>query len=145
MAQSPSLKRKQPVSAVSAAAPKRAKVSNARTILTQTSDKALSKHGDLDVAAFVKAREYEIKALEVSMGNSKKALSTRAFQQMPRNLRRRTASHNVKKVPKRLRLRAAKEVSLDTVVPGSIAAGAPIQRVKRAMGFFRGMLMVRHG
>lgn len=120
MAQTPSLKRKQAASAVSAAAPKRAKVSNARTILTQTSDKALSKHGDLDVAAFVKAREYEIKALEASVGNSKKALSTRAFQQVPRNLRRRTASHNAKKVPKRLRLRAVKEVSLDTVLSAQV-------------------------
>ena len=115
MAQTPTLKRKQPASAVSNTAPKRTKVSNARTILTQSSDKALSKNGDLDVSAFVKAREYEIRALEASMGNSKRALTTRAFQQVPRNLRRRTASHNVKKVPKRLRVRAAKEVSLDTV------------------------------
>ena len=120
MAQTSSLKRKQLASAVGNTAPKRVKVSNARTILTQTSDKALSKHGDLDVSAFVKAREYEIKALEASMGNSKKALSTRAFQQVPRNLRRRTASHNVKKVPKRLRVRAAKEVSLDTVLPAQL-------------------------
>ena len=116
MAQTPSLKRKQLSYTISHPAPKRAKASNARTILIQTSDKALSKHGDLDVSAFVKAREYEIKALEASMGNSKQALSTRAFQQVPRSLRRRTASHNVKKVPKRLRVRAAKEVSLNTVL-----------------------------
>ena len=66
--------------------------------------------GELDVSSFVKAREYEIKSLEASMGSSKKALTTRAFQQVPRELRRRTASHNVKRVPKRLRARAAKEV-----------------------------------
>ena len=44
------------------------------------------------------------------MSDSKKALNTRAFQQVPRDLRRRTASHNVKRVPKRLRARAAREV-----------------------------------
>ena len=89
---------------------KRVKISNARTIRTQHSDKALNQHGDLDVSAFVKAREFEIKAMGASMGSSKSALSTRAFQQVPKDLRRRTASHNVKRVPKRLRARAAKEV-----------------------------------
>ena len=59
---------------------------------------------------FVKAREFEITALEDGMKRAKKALSTRAFQELPKDLRRRTASHNVKKVPKRLRSRAAKEV-----------------------------------
>ena len=91
-------------------AAKRVKTSSARTILAQTSDKALNKNGDLDVSAFVKAREFEIKAMETSMSKSKASLSTRAFQQVPKDLRRRTASHNVKRVPKRLRARAAKEV-----------------------------------
>ena len=89
---------------------KRVKLSNARSILTQTSDKALNQNGELDVASFVKAREFEIRALEDGMLASKKISSTRAFQQVPREMRRRTASHNVKKVPKRLRARAAKEV-----------------------------------
>ena len=89
---------------------KRLKTSLARSILAQASDKALSKNGDLDVSAFVKAREFEIKAMLTSMGDSKSSLSTRAFQQVPKDLRRRAASHNVKKVPKRLRARAAKEV-----------------------------------
>lgn len=89
---------------------KRVKVTSARTILTQTSDKALNKNGDLNVAAFVKAREFEIKAMGMSIRASKKASSTRAFQQVPKDMRRRTASHNVKRVPKRLRGRAAKEV-----------------------------------
>ena len=91
-------------------APKRSQNSAARTILAQSSEKALSKNGDLDVSTFVKALEYEIKAMEANMGFSKKALSSRAFQQVPRELRRRAASHNVKRVPKRLRARARKEV-----------------------------------
>ncbi|KAL8790624.1 MAG: hypothetical protein Q9213_000471 [Squamulea squamosa] len=93
--------------------PKRAKQIDARSILTQASDKALNKNGDLDVSAFVKAREFEIKAMEQSMGASKRSLSSRAFQQVPNDLRRRTASHNVKKVPKKLRQRAAREMKED--------------------------------
>lgn len=90
---------------------KRVKISSARTILAQSADKALNQNGELDVSAFVKAREFEIKAMEASMGSSKRSSSMRAFQQVPKDLRRRTASHNVKRVPKRLRIRAKKEVS----------------------------------
>ncbi|KAL8999318.1 MAG: hypothetical protein Q9188_005911 [Gyalolechia gomerana] len=92
---------------------KRVKIDEARNILTQASDKALNNNGELDVSAFVKAREFEIKAMEASMGASKKALSSRAFQQVPNELRRRTASHNVKKVPKKLRSRAVREMKED--------------------------------
>ena len=105
-------KRKQPFGSIlTSQAQKRRKTQTARAIAVQTNDKAL-KNGELDVSAFVKAREYEIRALESSLGNAKKALATRAFQSVPRSMRRRTASHNVKKVPKRLRARAAKEVCL---------------------------------
>ncbi|KAL8828315.1 MAG: hypothetical protein Q9191_002655 [Dirinaria sp. TL-2023a] len=117
MAPECSQKRNQPFdnSAVSSTqrAAKRVKTSLARTILSQTSDKALNKHGDLDVSAFVQAREFEIEAMETSMGKSKASLAARAFQQVPKELRRRTASHNVKRVPKRLRARAAKEMRED--------------------------------
>lgn len=83
---------------------------DARVISTQTTGKAFSK-GGIDVDKFVRAREYEIKALEESLKRSKQALNARAFQSVPRDLRRRTASHNAKRVPKRLRERAIKEVS----------------------------------
>ncbi|KAL8925041.1 MAG: hypothetical protein Q9208_003725 [Pyrenodesmia sp. 3 TL-2023] len=94
------------------------KMKDARTILSQASDKALNQNGDLDVSAFVKAREFEIRAMEASMGESKNALSSRAFQQVPNELRRRTASHNVKKVPKKLRSRAARELGMRSVALG---------------------------
>lgn len=114
MASNASRKRKQPAEFThgpdSKRVVKRVKTTIARTILAQASDKALNRNGDLDVSAFVKAREFEIKAMETSMGKSKASLSTRAFQQVPKELRRRTASHNVKRVPKRLRARAKKEV-----------------------------------
>lgn len=90
---------------------KRHKMNNARIIRTQTSDAAYN-DGELNVEKFVRAREFEIKALEDGMKRAKHGLSTRAHQELPRELRRRTASHNVKRVPKRLRERAKKEVRL---------------------------------
>lgn len=89
---------------------KRVKTNQARNILAQASDKALNQNGELDVAAFVKAREFEIRSMESTITSSKKILSSRAFQQVPNELRRRTASHNVKKVPKKLKIRAMREV-----------------------------------
>jgi ribonuclease P/MRP protein subunit POP1 len=88
---------------------KRSKILDARAIRTQTADAAFS-NGELSVDKFVKAREFEIKALEDGLRRSKHGLSTRAHQELPRELRRRTASHNAKRVPRRLRERAKKEV-----------------------------------
>ena len=117
--QKPNLKRKHPHDFSSKAAQssqqptsrqrKYAKIRDARQISVQTSGKAFS-HGEVDLDKFVKAREYEIKSLEDALVRSKKSLSTRAFQGVPREMRRRTASHDVKKVPKRLRARAMREV-----------------------------------
>ena len=100
---------------------KRQRTELLRTIPTQTRDAALSATGELDVAAFVKARHFEINALETSLKNAKRGLASRAFQQVPRHMRRRTASHNVKKVPRRLRRRAEREVSVasrTSLLPG---------------------------
>lgn len=86
-----------------------ASAQEARAIASQTAGKAFG-NGEIDVDKFVRAREFEIKALEDSMVRSKKVLSVRAFQSLPRDLRRRTASHNVKRVPQRLQPRARREV-----------------------------------
>lgn len=109
-----SKKRKAPPSSTGAQSRghKRAKGLDARAILSQTKDAAL-KNGELDVQAFLKSREFEIKALEDGMQRSKHGLSTRAFQEVPRDMRRRTASHNVKRVPKRMQNRAAREMRED--------------------------------
>ncbi|KAL9100465.1 MAG: hypothetical protein Q9163_004155 [Psora crenata] len=111
---------------------KRAKFLEARTILAQAPDKDLSKNGDLDVSAFVKSREFEIQALGKSMQDSKHVLSTRAFQQVPKDMRRRTASHNVKRVPKRLRGKAAREMRDDNTATGKARKGklTPHQRLR---------------
>ncbi|KAE9380133.1 ribonuclease-like protein P complex subunit Pop1 [Stipitochalara longipes BDJ] len=87
-------------------------INDARSIMTQASDTAL-KNGDLDVQSFLKAREFEIKALQDGIKKSKGGRTTRAFQQVPRDMRRRTASHNVKRVPKRLQKRAGREMRDD--------------------------------
>ncbi|KAM7209615.1 Ribonucleases P/MRP protein subunit POP1 domain containing protein [Naviculisporaceae sp. PSN 640] len=87
---------------------KRVKIQDARFIRTQPAEAALE-DGKLDLQKFLNAREFEIKALESSMQKCKAANSTRSFQQVPRAMRRRTASHNVKRVPKRLRERAKRE------------------------------------
>jgi ribonuclease P/MRP protein subunit POP1 len=91
---------------------KRVKFQDARNIRTQPSDAALD-DGKLDLQKFLNTREFEIKALENSMRKCKTANATRVFQQVPRAMRRRTASHNVKRVPKRLRDRARKEMIED--------------------------------
>ncbi|KAF7548153.1 hypothetical protein G7Z17_g7253 [Cylindrodendrum hubeiense] len=96
-----------------AIAQKRSKLVHiARTIPTQVADAAL-KDGELDLQAFLAAHEFEIRSLEQSMATSKAVSSSRAFQKVPRGLRRRTASHNPKRVPRRLRARARREMAED--------------------------------
>ncbi|RDA90637.1 hypothetical protein CP533_6840 [Ophiocordyceps camponoti-saundersi (nom. inval.)] len=88
---------------------KRAKIHAARSIPVQPPDAAF-KDGELDLQAFVAAHEFEIRALEQSMASSKAVGASRAFQKVPRGLRRRNASHNPKRIPRRLRARAKREM-----------------------------------
>ncbi|CAI7613402.1 unnamed protein product [Penicillium manginii] len=109
-------KRKEPASGSygpTGGAARRAKTFDARQLAVQSTDAALSATGELDVAAYASARAFEIQALEDGIQRSKTALTTRAFQKVPRALRRRTASHNVKRVPQRLRARAKREMIED--------------------------------
>ncbi|KAF9698370.1 hypothetical protein EKO04_003682 [Ascochyta lentis] len=70
-------------------------------------------NGEVNVKNFLKSHENEIKSLEGAMKAAKKGLMRRAFQDVPRDLRRRTASHNPTRVPKRLRRRARQEANED--------------------------------
>ena len=90
--------------------------------------------------AFTKAREFEISALQNAMRTSKyslheigtddrAALAQRAFQDVPRMLRRRSASHNVKRVPRPLREKARWEMTSD----GTKKPAKPRGRVRLAM------------
>lgn len=113
----------------------RAKQRHARQLATQTASKAFS-NGALDVDKFVKAREYEIRALEQGMQRSRKALNRRAFQQVPKELRRRGAAHDAKKVVKRLRGQARREVSSCGVIMGE--GGRWMEAFGRRVLMFRG-------
>ncbi|CAK41308.1 hypothetical protein CBS63078_9518 [Aspergillus niger] len=113
-----------------AAARKRQKTFDARSLAVQAADAALSASGELDVAAYVEAREYEIRSLESGIQRSKNALTSRAFQKVPRSLRRRTASHNVKRVPKRLRARAKREMIEDNTPTVSSRTRKPTEQMR---------------
>ncbi|RMZ03759.1 hypothetical protein D0862_05539 [Hortaea werneckii] len=95
--------------------PQRDRVREARNLATQPvlGRNGAFSNGELDLDKFVKAREYEIRSLEDGMRRSGKAMNQRAFQLVPKELRRRTASHNVKRVPKRLRERGKREMLED--------------------------------
>lgn len=88
------------------------KLYNSRQIRTSNNDPAF-KDGVLQVPEFLKARQFEIQELEKLQLRSKYSSSTRIFQSLPRVLRRRAASHNVKRVPRRMRLRALREMKLN--------------------------------
>lgn len=88
---------------------KRAKLFNTRTIRTEIADPSY-KDGILSVPDFINARKFEIKSFEMSQLKTRSSASNRVFQNLPRVMRRRTASHNVKRVPKRLRKRALREM-----------------------------------
>lgn len=81
--------------------------------IAATPTKTAYPNGEVNVKNFLKSHENEIKALEHAMGAAKKGLARRAFQDVPRELRRRTASHNPQRVPKRLRVRARQEAKED--------------------------------
>ncbi|KIX95082.1 uncharacterized protein Z520_09392 [Fonsecaea multimorphosa CBS 102226] len=114
----------------SSAARKRQKNHDARAIPVQRPEAVVSAGGELNVASFIKAREFEIGALEKSMRRAKKQLSTRAFQQVPRHMRRRTASHNAKNVPRRLRRRAEREMKDDNTPTVTKRTRTPSRRLR---------------
>ncbi len=64
----------------------------------------------MDVSELAQSRIQEIKLLESEIENSKFSGTRRTFQQLPRHMRRRAASHNINRLPKRLRQKAIIEV-----------------------------------
>ncbi|KZV71268.1 POP1-domain-containing protein [Peniophora sp. CONT] len=64
----------------------------------------------LDVEKFVESREFEIKAMQQAQKNASSSATHRAWQELPRHLRRRAASHDVRRVPQRLRGKSAREI-----------------------------------
>ncbi|KAF2199653.1 ribonuclease P complex subunit Pop1 [Delitschia confertaspora ATCC 74209] len=111
MADNPN-KRKQGQSGAPGAKRPRFQAHFKNTISTTPSSKAYP-NDEVNVACFVRAHENEIRALEAGIENAKKRLMRRAFQDVPRDMRRRTASHNPRRVPGRLRTRATREMNED--------------------------------
>ncbi|KAH9936178.1 NUC188 domain-containing protein [Fomitopsis serialis] len=64
----------------------------------------------IDVERFAEARAFEINAMEEAMKSAQSASTKRAWQELPRHLRRRAASHDVRRVPLRLRDKARAEM-----------------------------------
>ncbi|GAA5918262.1 hypothetical protein JCM1841_002134 [Sporobolomyces salmonicolor] len=71
----------------------------------------------IEVDKFAQARVFEISAMQRAMKAAKEAGTQRAFQSLPRHLRRRAASHNIRRLPLRLRERARGEVPKDAAKP----------------------------
>lgn len=88
---------------------KRPRILDSRKILRENKDSALT-DGVLNGPKFIQARENEIKLLDKALTQAKGSGKQRAFQSLPRIMRRRTASHNVKRIPKRLRQKAKQEM-----------------------------------
>ncbi|CAI6339564.1 unnamed protein product [Periconia digitata] len=99
---------------------------NIRTTPTNTA----YPNGEINVRNFLKSHENEIKSLENAMQAAKKGLNRRAFQNVPRGLRRRTASHNPQRVPKRLRTQAKREMKEDNTPISKGASGIGKSRKK---------------
>ncbi|KDQ62383.1 hypothetical protein JAAARDRAFT_121761 [Jaapia argillacea MUCL 33604] len=64
----------------------------------------------IDVEKFAEARAFEINAMQEAMKAVNTAKTTRVWQELPRHLRRRAASHNIRRVPVRLRDKARAEM-----------------------------------
>ncbi|KAI1089501.1 ribonucleases P/MRP protein subunit POP1-domain-containing protein [Rostrohypoxylon terebratum] len=92
--------------------PKRPKMHEIRSIPVQKSHAAL-RDGELNVQTFINSLAFEMNALDESMRRTKTSQTTRAFQRVPFRMRRRAAAHDHKKVPKRLRKRAIREMEED--------------------------------
>ncbi|KIM28940.1 hypothetical protein M408DRAFT_8384 [Serendipita vermifera MAFF 305830] len=64
----------------------------------------------VDAVKFAESRAFEINAMQKAIKSVRAAASTRVWQSLPRHLRRRAASHNVRRVPVRLREKARQEM-----------------------------------
>ncbi|KAI3326980.1 ribonucleases P/MRP protein subunit POP1-domain-containing protein [Xylariaceae sp. AK1471] len=93
-------------------AAKRTKLYESRSIAVQSPHAALQ-NGELNVQSFVNSMAFEINALDESMRRSRTSGASRAFQRVPFTMRRRTAAHNYKRIPKRLHRRAQREMAED--------------------------------
>jgi ribonuclease P/MRP protein subunit POP1 len=72
-----------------------------------------------------------LSCLKSDKSNNRSALAQRAFQDVPRCLRRRSASHNVKRVPRPLRAKATREMIADGTKPTAKIRGSKRLRTEK--------------
>ena len=65
----------------------------------------------LEVESALAARSFQIKAMLSAMRNARASQTTRAWQLLPRYMRRRAASHNLLRLPKPFRAKALREMA----------------------------------
>ncbi|KAL1890861.1 Ribonucleases P/MRP protein subunit pop1 [Sporothrix stenoceras] len=75
----------------------------------------------LDLSGFISALEQEIGDLHSTIKSRRDDRVEKAFQRVPRNMRRRTASHNARRVPRRLRQQSHRDQAADNTP--SVASG----------------------
>ncbi|KAG0146361.1 hypothetical protein CROQUDRAFT_657523 [Cronartium quercuum f. sp. fusiforme G11] len=107
----------------SGAARKKSKIQHARQITVEPPAAQLARASTvqaqaklpefLDVEKFLNSRAFEISAMERAMKTAREAGCQRAFQSLPRHLRRRAASHFARRLPTRLRSKAKFEMMHD--------------------------------
>ncbi|KNG50227.1 ribonuclease p complex subunit pop1 [Stemphylium lycopersici] len=125
-------KRKQPSNTGPSNNPKRARFpQRPQHVIPATPTSNAYPNGEINVKNFLKSHEHEIKSLEGAMKAAKNGLTRRAFQDVPRALRRRTASHNPHRVPKRLRVRARQEAKDDNTPISRGTSGSGIGKGKK--------------
>lgn len=78
----------------------------------QTANSALP--SSLEVEAIISSRAFQIQSFLRSIKSAKSATTTRAWQLLPRHARRRAASHNLLRLPSRLRGKALAELKSST-------------------------------
>lgn len=85
----------------------------------------------LDVAEFAAARVNEMKSLTFALSEASQG-NRRAFQTLPKHLRRRTMSHDPKRIPRRLRGVAEREIAKDKNLEKQVELHAKrSRRIKR--------------
>ena len=70
----------------------------------------------MNVLDFAEARATELHAMTQALTKKPGEGGKRVFQQLPRHMRRRAMSHNLRRLPRRLQERAAREVCFDWLV-----------------------------
>ncbi|KAI0050421.1 POP1-domain-containing protein [Auriscalpium vulgare] len=95
--------------------------------------------GSIDVDKFAESRAFEIKAMQEAMKNARAGSTHRAWQELPRHLRRRAASHDVRRVPLRMREKSRSEMDpmRRKVLGRSLPKRGKMRREARGVTFLR--------